>query len=162
DQALSLERFSRVGRPDAMLLRAAYRAMQVDATRPGTLSSGMIGYAHAPLAIRADLVEAHAVAWARLARPGAWLDGATRVQVAAEVRLAPSCALCRRRKEALSPWTIGGRHDSLGHLPELIVEQIHGIIGDPGRLTRRWFEGILAAGTTDTEYVEIVGVVATV
>jgi hypothetical protein len=43
-----------------------------------------------------------------------------------------------------------------------MVEQIHGIVSDPGRLTGRWFEAILAAGTPDTEYVEIVGVIATV
>jgi hypothetical protein len=122
----------------------------------------MITYAHAPVSVRADIGEAHTVAWTRIARAGAWLDGATRVAVAAEARNAPGCALCRRRKEALSPAAVSGRHDSLGALAERMVEQIHGIVTDPGRLTRRWFDGVAAQGTPDTEYVEIVGVIATV
>src|SRR5215831_14051277 len=55
------------------------------------------------LTIRDDLSAAHARAWARIARPGTWWDGAARVAIAAETRQAPRCALCRRRKEALSP-----------------------------------------------------------
>ena len=121
----------------------------------------MIGYA-ATIPVRRDIVEAHRKAWHRLARPGAWLDGATRLAVAAETRHAAHCTLCRRRKEALSPASVSGRHASLGRLPEPVVEQIHAIVGDPGRLTRRWFETVLASGTSDAEYVEIVGVVATV
>ena len=69
---------------------------------------------------------------------------------------------CKRRKEALSPSSVSGRHESLGQLPERIVEQIHAIVSDPGRLTRKWFEAVLASGTSDAEYVEIVGVMATV
>lgn len=122
----------------------------------------MISYADASVPVRADIVEAHNVAWRRLARFGAWLDGATRVAVAAEVRHAPQCELCRRRKAALSPYGIGGTHDSLGVLPARMVEQIHRIVTDPGRLTRRWFDGVIASGTSDAEYVEVVGVVATV
>jgi hypothetical protein len=122
----------------------------------------MIGYAAAPVPVRLDIVEAHRKAWRRLARPGAWLDGATRLAVAAETRHAPQCALCKRRKEALSPSSVSGRHESLGQIPERMVEQIHAIVSDPGRLTRKWFEAVLAAGTPDAEYVEIVGVMATV
>jgi hypothetical protein len=122
----------------------------------------MINYAKAPFAVRADLAEAHDVAWGRLARAGAWVDGATRVAIGAETRHAPQCALCRRRKEALSPYVVAGNHDSVGVLPERMVEQIHRIVSDPGRLTRQWFDGVIASGTSDTEYVEIVAVVATV
>lgn len=122
----------------------------------------MITYANSAAPVRADIVDAHNVAWGRIARPGTWFDGATRVAIAAETRQAGRCALCRRRKEALSPYAVIGKHDSLGALPERVVEQIHAIVGDPGRLTRKWFDGIIAAGTTDAEYVEIVGVVATV
>jgi hypothetical protein len=43
-----------------------------------------------------------------------------------------------------------------------MVEQIHRIVTDPGRLTRTWYEQVLASGIPDTEYVEIVGVVVTV
>ena len=122
----------------------------------------MITYSNAPIAVRADIVEAHNVAWGRIARPGTWFDGATRVAIAAEARCVPSCALCRRRKEALSPYSVAGHHDSLGILPERVVEQIHRIVSDPGRLTRTWFQGVIASGTSDAEYVEIVGVVATI
>jgi hypothetical protein len=122
----------------------------------------MISYANSSVAVRADIGEAHNVAWRRLARAGAWLDGATRVAIAAETRHAAQCRLCKRRKEALSPYGIAGQHDSLKILPERVVEQIHRIISDPGRLTRQWFDGIIAAGTSDCDYVEIVGVIATI
>jgi hypothetical protein len=122
----------------------------------------MITYTHSPAPVRSDIVDAHNVAWSRIARPGAWLDGKTRVAVAAETRHAATCALCARRKAALSPHVIDGRHDSLGDLPEPMVEQIHRIVTDPGRLTRRWFESVIASGTSDAEYVETVGLVVTV
>jgi hypothetical protein len=121
-----------------------------------------ISYAHAPVPVRDDIIAAHVVAWDRIANPGTWFDGATRVAIAAETRNAPHCALCARRKQALSPFGIDGQHDSLGALPERMVEQIHRIVTDPGRLTRKWYEEVLASGTPDTEYVEIVGVVVTV
>ena len=57
-------------------------------------------------------------------------------------------------------WSAGTTVSAL--LPERMVEQIHRIVTDPGRLTRTWYEQVLASGTPDTEYVEIVGVVVTV
>jgi hypothetical protein len=122
----------------------------------------VITYSNASAAVRADILAAHKVAWDRIARAGTWFDGATRIAIAAETRHAAQCPLCRRRKQALSPSAIAGQHDSLKALPEPIVEQIHAIVSDPGRLTRRWFDGIIASGTSDAEYVEIVGVIATV
>lgn len=122
----------------------------------------MISYAAASIPVRPDIVEAHRKAWGRLGRPGAWLDGATRLAVAAETRHVSQCAFCNRRKEALLPASVSGRHENLGQLTERVVEQIHSIVSDPGRLTRRWFEAVLASGTSDAEYVEIVGVVVTV
>lgn len=135
----------------------------VDPREPLRLTlGGMISYANSAVAVRDDIGQAHTVAWCRIARAGAWLDGATRVAIAAEARHASQCRLCARRKAALSPYGISGQHDSLGGLPERVVEQIHCIIRDPGRLTRQWFDGIIASGTSDCEYVEIVGVIATV
>jgi hypothetical protein len=121
----------------------------------------MIAYSKLPFAVRADIVEAHNIAWSRIARAGTWFDGATRVAIAAETRHAQQCPLCKRRKAALSPYSVAGRHDSLNALPERVVEQIHRIVSDPGRLTRQWFDGVITSGTSDAEYVEIVGVVAT-
>lgn len=119
-----------------------------------------LSYDAAPFKVREDLVEAHRRVWGRLGRPGTWLDAERRIRVAEETRHAPGCALCRRRKEALSPFSIEGEHDSLGRLPENWVEVIHRIVSDPGRLTRGWYERMLAAGIADTEYVEIVSIVA--
>ena len=122
----------------------------------------LISYSNAPIPVRDDIVAAHERAWNRIARAGAWFDGKTRLAIAAETRHAANCALCARRKESVSPYGIAGQHDTLGALPERLVEQIHRIVTDPGRLTRGWFDSLMASGTPDTEYVETVGVVATV
>jgi hypothetical protein len=113
-----------------------------------------------PYPVRADLAAAQARAWERLARPGTWLDGPTRIRVAAEARHAPGCALCARQKAALSPSAIEGAHDGLGELPENWLETIHRIVADPGRLTQAWYRRMLASGIADTEYVEIVSLIA--
>jgi hypothetical protein len=117
-------------------------------------------YATAPLPIRADLAAAHARAWERIARPGTWWDGAARVAIAAEARQSPLCALCRRRKEALSPLAVEGAHDSHGRLPEPAVEVVHHLRTDPGRLGEGWYRNVIARGLTEEQYVEIVSVVA--
>lgn len=115
-------------------------------------------YDDAPVAIRADLAAAHARRLAEIAAPGTWFDGATRVAIAAETRNAHGCALCADRKAALSPFSVDGTHDSLGDLPENIVEVVHRIATDPGRLTRAWYGTCLGSGLSEEEYVEIVGV----
>jgi len=117
-------------------------------------------YASAPVPIRNDLAAAHARAWKRIGGPGTWWDGAQRVAIAAETRHAPSCALCRQRKEALSPAAVEGRHDRIGDLPEIVVEVVHCVRTDPGRLTERWFRGIISAGLSEEQYVEAVSIVA--
>ena len=117
-------------------------------------------YASTPMAIRDDLAAAHARAWAHVARPGSWWDGTTRVAIAGETRNASSCSLCRRRKEALSPFAIEGTHDSLGQLSEIVVEVVHRVRTDPGRLSERWYRGIVASGLSEEQYVEVVSVVA--
>ena len=117
-------------------------------------------YASTPFPIRDDLAAAHARAWARIARPGTRWDGAERIAIAAEARLAPSCKLCRRRKEALSPLSIEGTHDSLGQLAEIVVEVAHRVRTDPGRLGEGWYRDVIVRGLTAEQYVEIVSVVA--
>ena len=117
-------------------------------------------HAAAPVPIRDDLAAAHARAWARLGGPGTWWDGAARVAIAAETRHAPSCDRCRRRNEALSPAAIEGRHDSLGDLPQNVVEVVHRVCTDPARLSERWFRDVMAAGLGEGQYVEIVSIVA--
>jgi hypothetical protein len=117
-------------------------------------------YASAPIAIRDDLAAAHAQAWRHIGQSGTWWDAATRVAIAAETRHALSCALCRARKEALSPAAVVGRHDSPGDLPQIVVEVVHRVRTDPGRLSESWFRGILAGGLKEEEYVETISVVA--
>jgi hypothetical protein len=120
-------------------------------------------YADAPVPVREDLQAAHRRAWARLAAPGTWWTGPERVAIAAEVRHASRCALCARRREALSPLAVDGAHDRLEHaLPAAAVEVIHQITNDPGRLSRTWFDRVMGGGLGDHQYVEILGTVVTV
>ena len=122
----------------------------------------MLDYRHSPLPVRPGLAAAQQRAWARLAEPGEWWSGAVRVAIAEETRAATVCELCRERKAALSPYAVAGTHSAATNLPEVLVEVIHRIRTDPGRLTRRFYEEALAGGLTDAEYVETVGVMATV
>lgn len=101
-------------------------------------------------------------AWQRLARPGTWWTGAERLAIAAETRQADACGLCGARKEALSPNHVEGRHDSLCVLDDVVVEAIHRIRTDAGRLSSGWLKGLLEQGLEDTHYVELVGVVSTI
>ena len=116
------------------------------------------------LPMRDSLAREVEVAWERLARAGTWWTGAERLAIAAEARAAPACGLCQRRREALSPYTVDGDHDAVGDLAPGVVEAIHRLVTDAGRITERWVHSLLAGedmGALDeTKYVEIVGVVA--
>ena len=118
-------------------------------------------YRDAPVPVREDIAAAHNRAWRRIARPGTWHSGEVRVRIAAETRNAKACRLCAARKEALSPYGVEGEHDCLGGLSDATVEAVHRIATDPGRLTRKWYENLLADGLTAEQYVETVGVVCT-
>lgn len=118
-----------------------------------------LNYDDAPFAVRADLAGAHRDAWERLSSPGTWLSAETRVAIIAEVRNVANCALCKARKDALSPYSVDGTHDSLGELPENIVEVVHRVVSDPARLMKQWYDDCRASGLTEEEYVEIIGVV---
>lgn len=123
---------------------------------------GPINYSQAAYPIREDFAAAHNRFWQRLARPGAWLTGAQRVDVAREVRQAQQCDFCQQRKEALSPSHVDGTHDTASSLPATMVEVIHCVVTDPKRLSRKWFDGIMAQGLSEDEYVEIIGTVVCV
>lgn len=101
-------------------------------------------------------------AWERLAAPGTWWTGAERVAIAAEVRHAPSCALCMQRKAALSPYTDRGDHDSQGALAQPVVDIVHRIVTDAGRLKQSWVREAVANDVSEERYVEVVGIVALV
>jgi hypothetical protein len=116
-------------------------------------------YDKVPIRIREDLASAHRRGWDHIGLPGTWWSGADRVAVAAETRNAVNCRLCRERKEALSPAAVSGSHDSLGELPENVVEVVHRVRTDPARLTRSWFESCIQSGLTPEQYVETASVV---
>jgi alkylhydroperoxidase family enzyme len=116
-------------------------------------------YSGAGVSIRADLRDTHRFIWEHLRAPGTWWTGQQRLAIAAESRNATGCTLCRERKTALSPNAVSGSHDTLGELPDNVVEAVHRIRTDPARLSRAWFEGVSASGIDETNYVELVGIV---
>lgn len=109
--------------------------------------------------VRGDLVAAQRRAWHRVAAPGTWWTGEERVEIAAETRHATACTLCSARKAALSPNAVQGEHESVGQFPAPVIDLIHRVRTDPGRLSRRWFDELAAAGLADTYYVECLAVV---
>lgn len=117
--------------------------------------------------IRTALAEQIEEAWQRLARPGTWWRGEERLAIAAAVREAHACGLCRRRKAALSPYAEQGAHDTAstrgaGALPDTAVEAIHRLATDAGRITETWVKQIAGGPLGEERYVEIVSVVAIV
>lgn len=55
-----------------------------------------------------------------------------------------------------------GTHSSVTALPTAYVEIIHRATNDPTRLSKYWFEGVIASGLAETVYVEIVAVIGIV
>ena len=109
--------------------------------------------------ISAAVVERHGEAWRIIASPGPFWSGAERVQIVAEARAAMHCDLCRRRKEALSPFAVQGSHDTASDLPATLIDMIHRMRTDPARYTRSVFAGVIAAGIPRERYIEAVSVV---
>jgi hypothetical protein len=120
-----------------------------------------IDYRATGIDVRADIVAAETRAWRSLAEPGTWWTGAERVAIAREVRAARRCAGCAERKAALSP-AESVAHDTASDLRPAVVDAIHRVVTDPGRLSRRWVGEGIAAGVSDTHLVELVGVACTV
>ena len=119
---------------------------------------GAISYRNAAYPVRPAFDACHSRFWDRLASPGCWLTAAQKVAVAMELRHANDCELCRARKVSLSPYQVPGTHDTVSDdLTEIMVEVVHRIVTDPARLTRTWFDGLIAQGLTEEEYVEILG-----
>ena len=119
-------------------------------------------YPQAAIAVRQDLADAHAQAWHRLGEPGTWLDAATRIAIAKELRHAKGCELCQKRKSSLSPNSADGSHDCLGLLEPDHIEVVHRLAHDASRITESWVQGTAVPGLGEGEYVETVAVIATV
>ena len=112
------------------------------------------------LPLRAGLAREIERAWQRLAAPGTWFRASERIAVAQEVRNARDCPLCIRRKSALSPYAETGPHAHAGALQEPLVEVVHRIASDAGRLKQSWVRQMTGAGISEEQYVEATGVVA--
>jgi hypothetical protein len=119
-----------------------------------------ISYPQSDLTVRSDLIDAQSRFWTHMAAPGTWLTGAERVAVAAEMRNAGTCDFCKQQKAALSPNSVQGTHQSVSDLAPIMVEVVHRIASDPGRLTKSWVRGAVAGGISDGAYVEIAGLVS--
>ncbi len=112
----------------------------------------------ATLPLSERLRSAHAQTWQLIAQPGDFFTGDQRQKMVRAAREALTCHLCERRKAALSPIAVEGEHDDSTGLDEVIVDVVHRIRTDPGRLTRAWFDQVLKRLSAQ-EYVEIVSVV---
>ncbi|RMD86226.1 MAG: hypothetical protein D6815_00290 [Candidatus Dadabacteria bacterium] len=119
-----------------------------------------LDYSASGVEVPGDIVDAHRALWSHIGSPGTWWTGTERVALAAEARAADSCRLCGERKGALSPNAVQGKHDGPGTLPEAVVDTVHRIRTDPGRLSRDWFERLTGSGLDQAPYVELVGVVS--
>jgi len=107
-----------------------------------------------------ELREAHDRALKKIVRPGPSWTGAERRAMVESARSATNCSYCAARKSALSPSHVSGEHEDATDLPAVVVDAIHRIRTDPGRLTRSWFDEVTAA-IGQPAYVELVSVVNT-
>jgi hypothetical protein len=114
---------------------------------------------HLPLG--EDLRNAHQFAFTVISQPGPCWAGADRNRMVIAAREALDCPLCDERKSALSPFAINGTHSGDSSLDPVVVDAIHRISTDPGRLTRSWFESVTDTALSHGAYVEMVSVVTT-
>lgn len=113
-------------------------------------------------AARDSLVNAIDDAWVRLSAAGTWWSGDERIAIAAQVRVAGECELCKSRKAALSPYAVEGSHIGVAHLCGDAVEGIHRVATDASRITESWVQTVTSGDLSEEQYVEIVSIVATV
>ncbi len=116
-------------------------------------------YTDSPYSIREDIREAHRFFWSRLGAPGCWWNGAQRLAIAAEVRLATNCTFCAERKSALSPYTLAGEHDHGSGLSPAAIDAVHRIVTDQDRITQSYVDRNVDQGLSKEAYVELAGVV---
>ncbi len=111
------------------------------------------------LPLSQELKQAHESAFDTIGKPGPSWTGADRIGMVAAAREALDCDLCQRRSAALSPNDANGTHSSSVDLDAPVVDAIHRISTDPGRLTRSWFDTLTDETLTQPAYVELVSVV---
>ncbi len=96
-------------------------------------------FSNSPYSVRSDLSDAFRYTWDKLSRSGTWFTGAERVAIAGQVRSAADCTLCSERKQALSPFSVTGEHnthiDVENDLSLTLVDIVHRMTTDISRLT---------------------------
>jgi hypothetical protein len=111
---------------------------------------------HLPLSNH--LKDSHAESWTMIASAGDFFTAEQRLEFVRVAREAALCEFCQERKAALSPTAIEGEHNSGSTLADVVIDLIHRLRTDPGRLTHSWFEDVTSQ-ISQQEYVEIVSVV---
>lgn len=117
---------------------------------------------YGPFEVREDIRAAHGALWKHLAAPGTWWTGPERIACAAEARRADDCEVCAARKKAISASAVQVRHEASRGLSPTVVDVIHRVRTDPARLSRAWFDAVVAAELKVPAYVELVGIVTMV
>jgi len=110
------------------------------------------------------LKDSHRQSWTQLSQPGDFWTAAERVAIVSHARAALSCEFCKTRKAALSPNGVSGEHKQISGGAELdatTIDTVHRIRTDPGRLTREWFDSVMASDMSSQAYAELVSIVAT-
>ena len=107
------------------------------------------------------LKTAHEDAWRQIAGPGDFFSGEERIEMVRATRDADGCELTIARKNAISPFAVSGEYVGDYLLDSNAIDVIRRIASDPGRLTKAWFDQVIANGLDPEEYVEVVSVVTT-
>lgn len=119
----------------------------------------VLDYSSSDLPVRPVMLDAQARMLTHLVSPGTWWTGHERREIAKAARAARDCALCAERKAALSPFAVDGEHGDPSDLAPGVVDLVHRIVTDPGRLSKGFYEKCLADGIVDPEhYAELVSI----
>ena len=111
--------------------------------------------------LRDNLTEAHARSWANIGQPGDFLTARQRIEIVRLGREALDCHFCEDRKAALSPHAVTGQHHCTSTTFEAeVVDFIHRLRTDPGRITKQTFLDVTQHLTIEA-YVELVAVLNT-
>ena len=111
--------------------------------------------------VRKATIDAFAGVWQRMGESGPFWTGRDHMAIIQEARQSLECELCRRRLEALSPNAVDGVHDNVTDLAPVAIDVVHRIRSDPARMSKSVFDNALANGMTESEYIELIGIVAT-
>lgn len=126
------------------------------------MSEMAFDYSKAGFTIREDLPLAYRDIWKKISAPGNFWRGEDRIAIAAESRQARLCGFCAERKDALSPYTFKGEHETVTNLPPAVVDVVHRITTDAPRITEAWIDSLAEDGITRPHYVELLGIVVAV